>query len=148
MTTWARNVNNQAVDITTVNPATLFHPDVAAQFVVVPDGTETGATYAAGAGTNPGPVTPITPPVVYPMVTGGAFYLLFKIAERIAIKASTDPVVEEFWATYQNAVATAEPIDLNSIEIHNGLIYLSANPSASPTLAPGRIAQILSATQQ
>lgn len=54
--TYARNVNNIAVDVVTDDPSTLFHPDIACQFIVVPDGTLTGAIYVNNEWTNPLPM--------------------------------------------------------------------------------------------
>jgi hypothetical protein len=42
MTTYARIVGSAATDITTTDPAQKNHPDLAATFVVVPDGTQNG----------------------------------------------------------------------------------------------------------
>ncbi|MBB4268107.1 hypothetical protein [Roseospira visakhapatnamensis] len=43
MTTYARILNNRAVDVVTADPATLFHPLIAAEFVPVPDDVVPGA---------------------------------------------------------------------------------------------------------
>ena len=53
------------VDVVTADPATLFHPDLATEFVVVPDGLGAGATQVAGVWTNPPPPPP-PPPYVPP----------------------------------------------------------------------------------
>ena len=154
MTTYARNVNNQAVDVTTTDPTTIFHADVAAQFIVVPDGIETGATYAGGVWTNPVPVVPPAPVVVLPNLTPMQFYLALTPAERMAIKRSTDPVVVEFWATYQLAVQLNDFINPNLTSVQGGLEYLSVTnqlPAVTPAatyILPARIPQILAGIAQ
>ena len=149
MTTWARNVNDKAVDVTTVDPTTIFHPEVAAQFVVVPDGTLTGAVYANGSWTNPTPVTPPTPPVVYSKLTPIQYYNAFTVAEAIAIKTSSDPVVLEIWYRLQVAMTASgnDPIiDPNSTPVQAGLEYLST--TATPYILPSRIPQICAGVAQ
>ena len=149
MTTYARNVNNVAVDVTTTNPATIFYPSIAAEFIVVPDGTEGGATYENGIWTNP--PTPPVPPVRYSVLTPMQFYLAFTTAERIAIKASTDTNVKEFWATYELAAQLNETIDPNLVSVQEGLDYLSVTDVAgttSPYILPARIPQILQGIAQ
>jgi hypothetical protein len=61
-----------------------------------------------------------TPQPMLPM----AFYLAFTPAERIQIKTSTDPVVQEFWATYLLAEQTGTPIDPGLVSVTAGLQYL------------------------
>ena len=60
------------------------------------------------------------------------FYLAFTPAERIAIKKSTDPVVQEFWATYELAVQTGDNIDPNLNSVAEGLSYLATPTTATP----------------
>lgn len=152
MTTYARNVNNQAVDVITTDPATTFHADIAAQFIVVSDGTKTGATWNGSTWTNPAPAIPVTVPFVYAPIAAGAFYNCFTTAEMIAIKASTDPFVKEFYARYQVALQVNEPINPNLVSVQEGLAYLAA--PASPGVGAGilgstaRITQILSGIPQ
>ena len=147
MTTYARNVNNIAVDVTTTNPTTIFYPTIAAEFITVPDGTLNGATLAGGVWTNPAVVAPVTPPVKYPTLTPMQFYLAFTPAERMAIKKSTDPMVQEFWATYQLAAQLNNTIDPNLVSVQDGLGWLATPTTATPA-GPGilastaRIAQI------
>ena len=170
MTTWARNVNNQAVDVVTTNPASLFHLEIAAQFVIVPDGTENGATYAGEEWTNPTPVTPSTPPVVYEQLTPMQFYVSFTPKERILIKllATTgipansallsptntsaipaDPIIAEFWATYEVAQATGSLINPNLVSVQEGVEYLVSPTSPTPAIiSSARVLQILAGVAQ
>ena len=147
MTTWARNVGGTLADVVTTDPATLFHPDLAAEFIVVPDDVVNGATQIAGVWTNPDPVTPPTPPISYPTLSPIEFYLAFTPAERIAIKTSTDPIVKEFWATYELAAQVGAQINPQLVSIVESLAYLVTPTTATPP-GPGilastaRIAQI------
>ena len=151
MTTYARNVNNVAVDVTTANPATLFYPTIAAEFITVPDGTVDGATYSNGIWTNPPAPTPASPR--YAVLTPMQFYLAFTPTERMAIKKSTDPVVVEFWATYQLAAQLNNTIDPNLVSVQEGLTYLATSTTATPPGAgilasTARIAQISAGVPQ
>ena len=133
MTTYARNVNNVAVDVVTADPKTLFYPTIAAEFIVVPDGTQNGATYNATTGVWTAPPAPPTPaPAPYPVLSPMQFYLAFTPTERLAIKKSTDPMVMEFWATYQLAAQTNTSIDPNLVSVQEGLTYLATATTATP----------------
>lgn len=88
------------------------------------------------------PPAPAPAPILTPMV----FYLAFTPAERMAIKASTDPVVVEFWATYQLAVQTNHPIDMGLVSVVEGVEYLST--TTPPLIQPARIPQILAGAPQ
>lgn len=171
MTTYARVENNTAIEIF-VPPAgfTLaecFHPDVACTFVEVPAGTQAGATMAedgktwiapeatGGEGSNA---------TVYDLLTPMQFYVAFTPTERMKLKAlattgiaatdstpeyPVDPVIAEFWATYQMAVSAGAHIDPNLPSTQEALEYL-ANPSA-PTpqvITADRIPQILAGVAQ
>lgn len=160
MTTYARIVNGQAVDVTTSNPQALYHADIAAQFVTVPDGTGNGDTLAADGKTwtkyvAPQASAPAAPTVATPLpkLTPMTFYLAFTVAERMAIKGSSDPTVKEFWDTYQRSQDTGTMVDPNLVSVQEGLAYLATPTTATPP-GPGilastdRIAQILAGTPQ
>ncbi len=90
MTTWVRIAGNTALEVTTANPDTTFHPTVAAQFQPVPDGTQAGATRSGTVWTNP-PPAPEPGPVVVPKrtkVSRVEFKQLLTSAERIAIRTA------------------------------------------------------------
>lgn len=152
MTTYARIVSGGAVDVTTVAPATLYHADVAAEFVTVPDGTQNGDQFDGKTWTRPAPPPP-PPPAPLPKLTPMTFYLAFTPAERIAIKNSSDAQVKEFWDTYQRAQDTNTMIDPNVKSVPEGLAYLATPTTATPP-GPGilastdRINQILAGTPQ
>lgn len=83
----------------------------------------------------------VAPTVVITLDKVG-FMALFTLAERTAIRTSTDPVIQDFvWQTNN-----ASSVTLNDPIVVNGLAYLSANPGGSPILAAGRSATILSGT--
>lgn len=62
-------------------------------------------------------------PVFEPM-TPMTFYLAFTVAERLAIKTNPDPIIVEFWDTYQRAERTGTNVDPNLASVVNGLTYL------------------------
>jgi len=80
-------------------------------------------------------------------LTAMALYLAFTPAERIAIKKSTDPIVEDFWATYELAADQKATIDPTLASFVAGLTYLATPTTATPPgpgilASPARIAQI------
>lgn len=139
-------------DICPGNPAELYHPDIAKHYdTEVPSGTVQGATLAHGVWTNPAPVVYVAPePVVtYPTLTPMAFYLAFKPMERIALKTSTNPMVQEFWATYQLAVQTGSDVHMELASNRQAIAYLAVpKPEGPGILAPERVAQVLQGTAQ
>lgn len=124
MKTYARIVDGIAVDVTTSDPTELFHPEIAAQFVEVPDGTAHGDRLVDGAWVKYVPPDPVEAARVYELLTPMTFYMAFKPAERIAIKTSTDPVVAEFWFTFDLSVKLDKPVDPNLKSVVDGLQYL------------------------
>jgi hypothetical protein len=92
------------------------------------------------------------PPAKYPTLTPVQFYTAFSAAEMIAIKASTDPMVKEFYARYQIALQTNTPIDPNLVSVQEGLSYLAApvspGPGAGIFASSARIAQIAAGVPQ
>ena len=147
MTTYARNVNNQAVDVITTDPATTFHADIAAQFIIVPNGTETGATLANGVWENPAPYVAPVIPVVHPTVDIPTFMNLFTLQEQLAIEGSTDPMVVMMWKRFSDP--RVQSVNLNLASIQGALEYLSVTmqqPATTPPstyILPTRIPAIL-----
>ncbi|MGF7131895.1 hypothetical protein P3T40_003378 [Paraburkholderia sp. EB58] len=100
----------------------------------------------------------------YATLTPIQFYLAFTTSERMLLKAiattgvavgstlvtpapttaiPVDPVIAEFWATYQLAVQSNAKIDPNLDSIQEGLTYLSAPTAPTPPIiAASRIPQI------
>ncbi|MBX9900805.1 MAG: hypothetical protein K2Y28_08485 [Burkholderiaceae bacterium] len=122
MTTYARKIDNVAVDVVTKDPATMFHPDIASQFIVVPNGTLNGATWANNAWTNPPTVVPPPPATTYLVVSPIEFKLLFTAPERVAIKNSVDPVVQDFFSIIDDPRLTKVELGLQSTQ--DALLYL------------------------
>ena len=104
---YARIVENMALDAMTTDPFTLFTPEVAAQFVTVPDEVENFWTLDNGAWSPPPPApepvpqpepepTPPPPPILGPL----EFKLLFTAQERIAVAEArkTDAIIEDFFS--------------------------------------------------
>lgn len=127
MTKQARIINDVAVDVVTGNPADFFHPDIAAQFVQVPD--EVGHGWrrdpATGAWSAPAPVDPPPEPAAEaPKVSPVEFKLLFTAQERVAIKAAraTDPVIDDFYDVIEDPRLTFVDLGLQSTQ--DALAYL------------------------
>lgn len=116
MTTWARNVGNVVTDLTTTDPTQIYAPDIATQFVIVPDGTQNGWVFPP-----PAPYAP-PPPQYKTTLSRPDFLLLFTSSERIAIRASADPGVVD-WVTILSDSAVTE-INLGLQQVQDGLAYL------------------------
>jgi hypothetical protein len=177
MTTYARIQGNMAVEVfvppTGFTLDQCFHPEIAALFTEVPDGTEVGATTADGGETWTNPAVQPAPepaPTVYELLTPMQFYLSFKTNERMLLKAlaltgvpigsplvspaptadiPVDPIIAECWATYQMTVSANASVDPNLDSIQEMLGYL-ANPAAPspPVIVAARIPQILAGIAQ
>lgn len=109
-------------------------------------------------------------PVSYAPLTPMQFYLAFKTNERMLLKAlattgvpvgsalvspaptaaiPVDPVIAEFWATYQLAVQSNSTIDPNLDSIQEGLAYLAEPTAPTPAvIAAARVPQILAGIAQ
>lgn len=122
----------------TLLPSATHMPVIAAQFIACPDTVVVGAVKNGSTWTNPAPVTPAA--ALLPLLMPMTLYLAFTPAERIAIKASADPMVKEFWETYQLSVQLANPIDPNLVSVQEGLAYLAA--PASPGHGAGILASV------
>ena len=122
--------NNQIRDIAIGDPAGLYHPDVAAFYNTdVPDEAQNGDGWVDGQLVPrpiPEPVIPepVAPVVVYPTVSAIEFKLLFTSVERIAIKTSVDPVVQDFFSLIEDPRLTSVRLGLKSTQ--DALTYLEA----------------------
>jgi hypothetical protein len=121
--------NNTVRDIANGKPVELFHPDIAAKYnTQVPDDIIAGATLIGGAWVNPTPiehVEPVTPePTVTeaPKVSPIEFKLLFTTGERIAIKTSTNPIVQDFYEITSDPRLTHVDLGLKSTK--DAIAYL------------------------
>lgn len=123
MSNFARVENNTAVDVST-DPAAQFHPDIAAQFVAVPDTVQRGWRQVAGEWQAPEPVaapgTAVQPPKVSPV----EFKLLFTAQERVAIKQAraTHDMLDDFFSIVDDPRLTFVDLGLQSTQ--NALLYI------------------------
>ena len=82
-------------------PEGFYHPDVAAQFLLVPDWVGLNWVLDGGVWVAP-PIPPHPPepepvPVIIPPLSIGEFLLLFTASERVGIKASANPIVQDWF---------------------------------------------------
>ena len=143
----ARIVDSVAIDVVTGDPAEMFHPDIAAHFVAVPDNVEAGWKVDAG-GAWGAPVTPEPEPAapVYPKVGPIHFQMLFTPQEMITadeLKA-TDKVLASFWKLIDDP--RTDVVDLGLESVQNAIEYtLTAVKNAGVNVdVPVRLAAILS----
>jgi len=97
MANFARIIDNVAIDVSET-PEDHFHPDIAAEFVSVPDQVASGWRLIDDMWSAPdttAPLTAVEPKEVDPIT----FKLLFTSAERIAAKAlrANDAAIDDFW---------------------------------------------------
>jgi hypothetical protein len=118
--------NNVIRDIANGNPDELFHADIAKYYdTEVPDDVLNGATLVNGAWVNPAPVEYAAPeamPKEAPKVSPIEFKLLFSPTERVAIKTSIDPIVQDFYEITNDARLTY--IDLGLKSTKDAIAYL------------------------
>jgi hypothetical protein len=142
---YARIVNNAAVDTRDTSPEGCFTQNIVEEFVEVPDEVQGGwindsGTWSAPA-IKPEPA-PIPVEVIPPVVSTIQFKLLFKSAERIAIKTSTDPIVIDFFDIVNDIRLTE--VNLNSKSTRDALGYLEG----IKLLAAGRKDEILTGVEK
>ena len=110
--------NERIRDVALGNPEELYHPDVAKLYDTnVPDDAENGDGWVNGTLVKPvvpEPVDPPAPVVVPPKVSPVQFKLLFSPQERVAIKTSTDPVVQDFFEIVNDPRLTYVDLGLQS----------------------------------
>lgn len=122
-------------------PAELYHPDIAVLYNTdVPDGAQNGDLWDGATLTKPlppesVPVVPAAP--VYPRVSAIEYKMLFTPQERISVKTSTDPIIQDLSELLGDPRVLT--VDLNLASIQSALDYMSA----VGILAPGRKAEIL-----
>lgn len=112
--------NDRIRDISPGNPAELYTPDVAKFYdTEVPDNAENGDGWVNGQLVKPEPPAPVPvpePTPVYPTVGPIAFKLLFTAQERIAIKQSTDAIVQDFFEIANDPRTTEINLALKSVQ--------------------------------
>lgn len=114
MSNFARIINNVAIDVSP-DPENHFHPDIAAEFVSVPDSVVPGSTRDGNGNWTP-PVAAYSQPVEVSKVSPVEFKLLFTAPERVAIKAAraTDPVIDDFFDIVEDPRLTFVDLGLQS----------------------------------
>lgn len=133
--------NNRIRDIAPGNPADFYHPDVAKLYnTEVPDEAANGDWWDGTTLTKPvipEPVAPEPPVFVPPTVSVIQYKMLFTSQERIAAKASVDPVIVDLQDLLNDPRTLTVNLALKSIS--DALDYMTT----IKILAPGRKAEIL-----
>lgn len=115
--------NNQIRDIAQGDPASTYHPAVAAQYTTdVPDNAANGDGWVNGVLVKPvipAPVVPTPIAPIPPTVTPVQFLMLFTPAERIAARTlrATDLGIDDFWRLLD---------DLRTVEVRLALPSVQA----------------------
>lgn len=141
MTNYARIIDNVAVDVC-ADPANSFHPDIAREFVAVPDEVQAGWIRKDGQWSAPAPAPQPEPVPVSPKVTPVEFKMLFTSAERIAIKEAraTDPVIDDYFDIVEDP--RLQVVDLGLHSVQEGIQYLQT----IGIFTEDRVSQILAGT--
>lgn len=141
MTNYARIIDNVAVDVS-ADTATHFHPEIASEFVAVPDEVQAGWIRKDGQWSAPDPAPQPEPTPTYPKVTPVEFKMLFTCAERIAIKEArtTDPVIDDYFDIVEDP--RLQVVDLGLHSVQEGVHYLQS----TGILTEDRVSQILAGT--
>jgi hypothetical protein len=143
MTKYARIVDGRAVDVVDTDPAELFHPEVAEQFITVPDDTSTSDHFDGEAWTKY--VPPELPAVlpVPPVVTPPEFKLLIlDELPEIMEAAQTDIKIAAFMEVVNDPRLTEVDLSLKSVQ--NGLKYCLKQIGRTDTVISERMDEILS----
>lgn len=117
---FARIVAAVAVDVLTEPPEGFFTPEIAAEFIEVPDEVQDGWLLNDGAWlapATPGPdPKPMPAPTESPKVSPVQFKLLFTATERVAIKTARDNdlVIDDFYDIVEDPRLTFVDLGLQS----------------------------------
>lgn len=97
---YARIINNIAVDVRMDSPVDFFTPEIAAEFVEVPDQVEDHWFLIDDVWTAPIIPQPIVIAPLIPIISPVEFKLLFTPQERMAIIAerANDPILDDFFS--------------------------------------------------
>lgn len=146
MANFARIINNVAVDVS-VDPASMFHSTIAAQFVAVPDAVAVG--WIKGNANNwsaPAPQPAPAATVVYPVVGVIAFKMLFTQPERIKSDElrQVSEELDDFWKLIDDPRTDIVNLNLESVQtaVEGTLIAIKA--AGVEVDVPARKAAILS----
>lgn len=116
MANYARIIEGVAVDVS-ATPIKNYHPDVAAQFVSVPDRVQLQWRVKDGVWSAPAePVITVAPVATVTIVSRLNFKRLFTAAERIAIAEArkTDLLIEDFFSIAEDPDSTGTDLSLAS----------------------------------
>lgn len=145
MANYARVINNIAVDVST-DPFNSFVPELANEFIPVPDFVKPGYVLINDEWKEPIPVPKPEPQPEptpsYPIVTPIQFKLLFTSQERVAIDEakSTSPIIKDFFSLIDDPRLSEVDFNLKSVrDMIDELARLEL-------IAPSRVEQIISAT--
>lgn len=96
---YARIINNIAVDVRLNSPVDFFTPEIAAEFVEVPDQIEDHWSLINDLWTAPIMPEPIVVAPIIPIISPVEFKLLFTPQERMAILAerANDPILNDLF---------------------------------------------------
>ena len=114
----ARIINDVAVDVIAGNPADFFHPDIASQFVSVPDDVQAGSRRVGLVWNDPEVVVAPENVVIPQKLTPPQFKMCFTVTEEIAIDtlAATDPVVRTALKRLDDPRLTEVDLGLQSVQ--------------------------------
>lgn len=143
MQTYARIVNGHAVDVTVGDLAELFHPEVAAEFVVVPDGTCNGDHFDGTVWTKYVPPAAVAPVFVPPTVSPATFkMLMLPYLPKILPLADTDITIKAFLDVVNDPRLTEVILSLTSVQ--NGIKYCLSKIGLTDEQAANALEQICS----
>ena len=140
-------IENETIrDVAQGIPKDTYHPDIVKFYdTEVPDEAENGDTFKDGVLTKrpiPEPVIPEPALFVPPTVSVIQYKMLFTSQERIAAKASVDPVIMDLQDLLNDPRTLTVNLALKSIS--DALDYMTS----IKLLAPGRKAEILTGVPQ
>lgn len=137
MTKYARltdavaNGDRTVIEVVESDPGKLFHPEIAKQFMSVPNATVPGSVKNGSTWTHPEPAEPEPPraPARRLLLSPVEFKMLFASAERIAIRQrregeTPDLVIDDWFGILDDPRLTT--VDLTRQDTKDGLAYLVA----------------------
>ena len=123
MSNYARIINSIAVDVAD-DPASQFHPTIAAEFEPVPDDVQRGWRQAEdGTWSAPPKPEPVEPKPPRPKVGPTQFKMLWTSTERLKLKEirPNDPVVDDFFELIEDP--RLEYVDMSLKSTQEGVDY-------------------------
>lgn len=152
MANFARIIDAVAVDVST-DPAQQFHPDLASQFVPVPDEVQArwrlnGEAWEAPAAPEPAPIP--EPVQTYPTVGPIHFQMLFTSEEAVAAAAARadDPALNRFWKLIEDPRTDVVNLGLQSVQTAVQYTLEAAKAAGVEVDVPARKAAILTGVLQ